>query len=172
MQALAVGYAMQGFAVWTASGCRIMSSLRHLPRIDSTPSCSASGVVALAWDVSSLRLLLCERGTPGQLMQMHFVRPAGQIAQLSVPGEQRGVAPALTPAEEEVHVLQGDDRLLFVSEAVHNGAGELHTYADPFLCRSFCMTLLICFQCKVTFHNLYVCAHRVCSVSTLQHRLC
>lgn len=130
MQALAVGYAMQGFAVWTASGCRIMSSLRHRPRTDSAPSVSPSGVVALGWDVSSLRLLLCERGTPGQLLQMHFVRPAGQIAQLSVPGEQRAIAPALTRAEEEVHVLQGDDRLLFVSEAVHNGAGELHMYVS------------------------------------------
>ena len=108
-----------------------MSSLRHRPGTDRAPACCASGVMALAWDVSSLRLLLCERGTPGQLLQMHFVRPAAQIAQLSVPGEQRGVAPALTRAEEEVHVLQGDDRLLFVSEAVHNGAGELHLCAPP-----------------------------------------
>lgn len=35
------------------------------------PSCRANGVVALALHV---RLLLCERGTPGQLMHMLFAR--------------------------------------------------------------------------------------------------
>jgi hypothetical protein len=125
-----------------------MSSLRHQPApcADSALPCSASGVVALTWDVSSLRLLLCERGTPGQLLQMHFVRPAGHIAQLSVPGVQHGVAPPLTRADEEVHVLQGDDRLLFVSEAVHNGAGELLTCAPPHPPLAVCC--LLKFECR------------------------
>lgn len=126
MQALAVGYKRQGFAVWTASGCRVMSSLRHVPQSsvhsDAFSAFGRGGVVAIAWDASALRLVACERGQPGQLLEMQFVRPAGVMSHLALPGERRGPDAAGGGSGDEVHVLQADDRLLFVTETLQCAA--------------------------------------------------
>lgn len=103
-----------------------MSSLRHVPQSalhpDAFSAFGRGGVAAIAWDASALRLVACEHGQPGQLLEMQFVRPAGVLSHLALPGERRGPEVHGGGCGDEVHVLQADDRLLFVTETLQCAA--------------------------------------------------
>jgi len=106
-----VGYAEAGFVVWSPSGCRLMSSLRPASACADAPP--AAGVAALSWDQEGLRLVVAERATVTQLVELAFVRPASVCSHLQAAGAWGAGGRC-----EEVHVLHGDDRLLLITEAV------------------------------------------------------
>lgn len=78
---LAVGHRKAGLAVWTASGCRMLStlsvtarSLQH--REDHVSSTSAdpleSPVSDLTWSTCGYRLLVAAEADPGELIELRF----------------------------------------------------------------------------------------------------
>ena len=127
LQALAVGYELSGFALWSPAGCRLLAVLRpsapqHAPRSPhaSMPNgCGAAaephlaahtGTAFLRWDQTCLRLLAADAGVADKLREFSFARPDSACHYLAAAGRR--------PGHEEVHVMHGADRLLLVTEAL------------------------------------------------------
>lgn len=159
-----MGYERQGYAVWTAAGCRVMSSLRlappeHAPTARATGAADAAagtsgrrGVCAVRWGPSGLRLLIAERSDPCTMAEASFLRPAAACSHLPPPA---AVTTAGSGEAEEVHVLHGHDRLLFVTEAVaHRNAVADGLYAPVTACKctSACAQSICCAAPSLTSH--------------------
>ena len=80
------------------------------------------GVSVLAWGVDGYRLWVGQTGHAKEFWELRFVRSLSGRHRVSHPSEKQG-----EPSEaalEEVHVLQGDDRLLLISEFQRGKDGE------------------------------------------------
>uniref|UniRef100_A0A061S7S9 Protein ric1 n=1 Tax=Tetraselmis sp. GSL018 TaxID=582737 RepID=A0A061S7S9_9CHLO len=135
-RALAVGWRLQGMAVWSPSGCRLMCSLRQksepfgLSRHDSVNECTTpseiscsgfetpyepleGGIATMCWGPEGYQLLIAERGRPSQLLEINFAK--------AINGDHRvpriDVVDSTRLQEEEVNVLQAADRLLLITES-------------------------------------------------------
>ncbi|GMH38535.1 hypothetical protein BSKO_06419 [Bryopsis sp. KO-2023] len=161
--AFAVGYGRQGIAVWTPSGCRLMCSLPQTPsRTLSTRSSRAHagpfgappttakvppvdkdvpplqwGISALGWGSHHYRLWMSQAGVARELWELKFVQAPIQSHRVARSQEEPSQAPF--HGLEEVYVLQGDDRVLLVSEGMdaplpssNGGLGRTDSF-DPFL---------------------------------------
>lgn len=85
-RAFAVGWGNRGLAVWSASGCRLMCTIRQgslsnsqssSPRVDSDRSMSepmVQGVAALAWGHHAYELYAVERGSTLRFFQFRFAK--------------------------------------------------------------------------------------------------
>ncbi|KAL0029799.1 hypothetical protein WJX77_000735 [Trebouxia sp. C0004] len=146
-RAFAVGWRRGGLAVWSASGCRLMCSLRQTARPNTfTPLSSASssafatdshkqnalpmesGIASLAWGPAGYQIMLAELGSTGQVLEVGLAK--------SLQASHRVAAnrqPSPSYPNPEVHLLQADDRLLVVSEAAGGSPSSLFgpETADP-----------------------------------------
>ncbi|CAL1398882.1 unnamed protein product [Linum trigynum] len=109
--AFAVGWKLRGLAVWSVSGCRLMSTVRQIglssvssPVVKSNPECKyeplMGGTSKLQWDEYGYRLYATEEGSLERIIAFSF----GKCC-LS-----RGVS-GMTYVRQ---VIYGDDRLLVV----------------------------------------------------------
>ncbi|KAK3266990.1 hypothetical protein CYMTET_24423, partial [Cymbomonas tetramitiformis] len=127
-KALAVGWSARGMAVWSASGCRLMCTIRQgkggtashgdwhssLPSPTLTPlslhsaagpkqlEALRTGVAGLCWDHHGYSLIAAENGSARRLVQFTMAKMV----------EQRRVV----HGSPSVQMLQGADRLLLVAE--------------------------------------------------------
>uniref|UniRef100_A0A6B2KWV2 RIC1 C-terminal alpha solenoid region domain-containing protein n=1 Tax=Arcella intermedia TaxID=1963864 RepID=A0A6B2KWV2_9EUKA len=119
---LAAGYAERGISVWSLYGCRLLCTLPQLELIKKhdlflTSKVSAShiaeevgdhrepareGVKKMAWGVDGYRLLIAEKGRPGEIMQISFLKTC------------LGSNPSLSYSMNIL--LQGEDRLLLLEK--------------------------------------------------------
>jgi hypothetical protein len=95
----------------------MMSSLRLSPQATKSgnvsPTCGYGCIPALLWCPSGLRLLFAEGSEPGQLAETRFLRPPVACSHILLANVDSWVS-------EDVHVLQGDDRLVLITEALPN----------------------------------------------------
>lgn len=85
-RAFAVGWRNRGLAVWSASGCRLMCTIRQgsmsnsqspSPRVNNDRSTSepmVEGVAALAWGEHGYELFSAERGNTSRFFEFHFAK--------------------------------------------------------------------------------------------------
>ncbi|KAL6766919.1 hypothetical protein ACKKBG_A37895 [Auxenochlorella protothecoides x Auxenochlorella symbiontica] len=128
-RALAVGQARAGLSVWTASGCRVLCTLRQHAGVE--PGILEGPVTALAWARHGARLLAAEGGSPQLLQELRFARTlAGDhraILRRRWTGAQASgseLPPWLDPGEEGAgHALLAEDRVLLVGPCAAVGRG-------------------------------------------------
>ncbi|KAL0053131.1 hypothetical protein WJX82_001373 [Trebouxia sp. C0006] len=146
-RAFAVGWRRSGLAIWSASGCRLMCSLRQTARPNTfTPLSSASssafatdshkqnalpmesGIASLAWGPAGYQIMLAELGSTGQVLEVGLAKSLQASHRVAA---NRQLSPSYP--NQEVHLLQADDRLLVVSEAAGGSPSSLFgpDTADP-----------------------------------------
>eukprot|EP01025_Chloroclados_australasicus_P021160 TRINITY_DN22203_c0_g1_i1.p1 TRINITY_DN22203_c0_g1~~TRINITY_DN22203_c0_g1_i1.p1 ORF type:complete len:1189 (-),score=213.62 TRINITY_DN22203_c0_g1_i1:1664-5230(-) len=123
-RAIAVGYDTQGIAVWSPSGCRLMSSHRQAKRPiqqqsqqlgtsggsfpvaveESGLDSFQSGVRALCWDPWGYRLLIAEWNCGGTILQQSFAQLPQNLHRLNW-GDK---------VDSEVQAVLADDRVLLI----------------------------------------------------------
>lgn len=123
-RAFAVGWANRGLAVWSASGCRLMCTIRQgslsnsqssSPRVDSDRSMSepmVQGVAALAWGHHAYELFAVERGSTLRFFEFRFAKSS---ASQNIAG--------ITDTWQLMH---GADRVLLVQSDENNDVRSHH----------------------------------------------
>ncbi|KAL3150452.1 hypothetical protein ABBQ32_000282 [Trebouxia sp. C0010 RCD-2024] len=138
-RAFAVGWRRSGLAVWSASGCRLMCSLRQTARPNtflplSAASSSAfptdgfkpnalpmeSGIASLAWGPAGYQVMVAEVGATAQVLEIAFAKSLQSSHRVAANRQAASSCP-----NPEVHLLQADDRLLVVSEAATGSPSSL-----------------------------------------------
>ncbi|VVB06503.1 unnamed protein product [Arabis nemorensis] len=109
--AFAVGWKLRGLAVWSVSGCRLMSTVRQIglssissPKINPNQDCKyeplMNGTSAIQWDVYGYRLFATEEASCDRILAFSFVKCC----------LNRGVSGKTYVRQ----VMYGEDRLLIV----------------------------------------------------------
>lgn len=128
-RALAVGWRRSGLGLWSASGCRLMCSLRQTARTYVSPQAGSSGVAAFCADAApplETRIAAVAWGAEGYQLMVAEAASSAHVLELSLAKSLRGSHRVLSgdtspqdrycQVQQEVHVLLGSDRLLLITQ--------------------------------------------------------